>query len=398
MQAKSSRGTTPFYDIWVWVDPFLTPHDQTTMTSLNRSFHLGPTFGPLWFYRPWSPHRRRRWGFGLPSSSRSATHEDPSPYTALHFAWTFLDPQDRFLATKTCAEWYQYHQLRYKAVTTSLKPLRLLRASPGNPSRLPADRSVLYACALLRFHFYYGDFIRWMGGEYTNRAKDWTSMFCTMVHACIRPPPVDLPPVDFPRGYRICTEGVPLKGNFESPFSALKSRDAYDNHPAVDSNLVNVEAKFAKEEEKSFHIHLPRFLVYFIPGIILNPIQWAIRKGKGRICIDCTNGPDGADTTSSANTFIPGPKAGDTDACPPVFYATAFMRHLQHLWRMRITFPVADILQHCDDIDAAFRRVLYTPELAIAFAYVFRGFVLIPVGQVFGSRSAPSYFSLLSDI
>jgi hypothetical protein len=64
----------------------------------------------------------------------------------------------------------------------------------------------------------------------------------------------------------------------------------------------------------------------------------------------------------------------------------------------RITFPIADILQHCNNVDAAFRRVLYMPELAIAFAYVFGQYLLIPVGQVFGSRSAPSYFSLLSDI
>jgi hypothetical protein len=223
-------------------------------------------------------------------------------------------------------------------------------------------------------------------------------MLQKMVKSCIRPPPVDLPPADFPRGYHICTEGVPLKGHFNSPFSALQSRDAYDNHPAVDSNLANVEAKFAKEEEKSFHIHLPRFLVSFILGLLLNPIQWAIQKGKGQICMDCTNGPESADTTSSANTFIPSPKAGDTDACPPVFHVTAFMRHLQHLWRMRITFPIADILQHCNDIDAAFRQVLYTLELAIAFAYVFKGFLLIPVSQVFGSRLAPSCFSLLSNI
>jgi hypothetical protein len=104
------------------------------------------------------------------------------------------------------------------------------------------------------------------------------------------------------------------------------------------------------------------------------------------------------DTLSSANTFIPSPKAGDLDACPPVYYATAFLWHLTHLWRFRITFPVADILQHCDDVDSIFRRVLYPPDLAIAFAYVFRAFLLIPVGQVFGSRSAPSYFSLLSNI
>jgi hypothetical protein len=97
-------------------------------------------------------------------------------------------------------------------------------------------------------------------------------MFQKMVKACIHSPPIDLPPANFSQGYRICTEGVPLKGTFDSPFSALKSRDTYDNHPAVDSNLVNVEAKFAKEEEKSFHIHLPQFLVYFISGLLLNPI------------------------------------------------------------------------------------------------------------------------------
>jgi hypothetical protein len=83
-----------------------------------------------------------------------------------------------------------------------------------------------------------------MGGEYTNRSKNWTKMFQTMVSECVRPPPVDLPPADFERGYRICTEGVPLKGSFDSPFSALQSRDAYDNHPAVDSNLAKVGAKF----------------------------------------------------------------------------------------------------------------------------------------------------------
>ncbi len=359
---------------------------------------LGPAYGPLWFYRPWSPHRRRRWGFGIPTTGRSACHETPSPYTAIHFAWVFLAPQDRYEATQTCAEWYLYHQLRLTAVTTSLTPLRVTRAAPGSPTDLPRDRSLLYGCALLRFDFYYGDFLRWMGGEYTNRSKDWTNMFRKMVNACVRPPPNDLPPVDFARGYRICTQGVPLKGAFDSPFLSLRSRDVYDNHPSVDSNHVKVEAKFAKEEEKAFRILLPRFLVYFINGPILNPIQWAVRKGKGRICIDCTNGPDGADTRSSANTFIPSPSAADADSCPPVYYATAFMRHLKHLWRMRITFPVADILQHCDDIDSAFRRVLYHPDLAIAFAYVFSNFLLIPVGQVFGSRSAPSYFSLLSDI
>jgi hypothetical protein len=98
----------------------------------------------------------------------------------------------------------------------------------------------------------------------------------------------------------------------------LRSQGAYNNHPAIDSNLAKVEAKFAKEEERLFHIHLPWFLVYFISGLLLNLIHWVVWKGKSRIYIDCTNGPDDADTTSSANTFILSPFIRDVDVCPPV--------------------------------------------------------------------------------
>jgi hypothetical protein len=83
---------------------------------------------------------------------------------------------------------------------------------------------------------------------------------------------------------------------------------------------------------------------------------------------------------------------------PPVYYGDALLRFLIVVWRMRLSEPLRDILLHCDDIDAAFRRILYHPDLAIAFAYVFLEFLIIPVGQVFGSRSAPSFFSLTSDI
>jgi hypothetical protein len=106
---------------------------------------------------------------------------------------------------------------------TSLQPLRRQRPLPGKPTKLPMDRAILYACALLRFGFYYGDFIRWMGGEYTNRDKDWPSIFQTLVAVCNRPPPISLPPVDFQRGFRICSKGVPLKGDFDSSASALRS-------------------------------------------------------------------------------------------------------------------------------------------------------------------------------
>jgi hypothetical protein len=77
----------------------------TGTVDTSSTFQLGPLFGPLWLYCPWSPHRRRRWGFGTPSSNRVAVHDAATYHPILHFVWTFLDPQDRKAATKVSLTW-----------------------------------------------------------------------------------------------------------------------------------------------------------------------------------------------------------------------------------------------------------------------------------------------------
>jgi hypothetical protein len=52
---------------------------------------------------------------------------------------------------------------------------------------------------------------------------------------------------------------VPLQGHFTCPQAEIAKRDRYNNHPVIGKNFDAVEEKFAKEEQKSFHIHLPRF-------------------------------------------------------------------------------------------------------------------------------------------
>jgi hypothetical protein len=195
----------------------------------------------------------------------------------------------------------------------SIATLKHIFPKPGKPTELPMDRLLLYASALLRFHFNHCDFVRRLGGEYTNRSPNWDETFATLWTARQRQPPLHFPPADYPRGKRMFTEGIPLRGHFVSPSADLSARDRYNNHPAVQDNYEEVEQKFAKEEDKSFHIHLPRFLLYFIAGLMLNPLQWAWQKGKGRICVDCTNGPDGPDTDGSANTYIPKPSGENAD-------------------------------------------------------------------------------------
>ena len=385
-------------DVLIWVSPYLEPSENSLLTTLATDYRHGPGYGPLWFYRPWSPHRRRRWGFGIPSINRTVVNDRPPPHLMIHFVWQYLDAADRYNMSRATKEWFLYQRLRAKAVRCPIRILLKTRPNQKPPKRLPEDRAILYASALLLFHFYYGDFVRWLGGEYTNRHRDWEHTFAEINERRERLPPIDYPPSDLHRGKRIFTQGAPLHGHFVCPQAEIHPRNVYNNHPAVKLNAAEVEEKFAKEEATSYHIHVPRFLVYFIIGLLLNPLQWEWDKGKGRICVDGTHGPDGSDTPGSCNTHIPKPSTDNPDECPPVYYSTALIRFLVAIWRLRITYPNTDILLHADDVKSAFRRILYSPEMAILFAYVFENFLIIPVGQVFGSRSAPSFFSLASDI
>ncbi len=318
-QTIQTDETPCLMDILIHLRSYLTTDDKARTACVAKLYALGPEYGPLWFTRPWSPNRRRRWGFGTPHKDRTVVADSPLPHGFIHFAWSWLTPQERQQATMACSQWFLYHKLRCYSMWAPIATLKHARPPPGNPTTLPMDRALLYASALLRFHFNYGDFVRWLGGEYTNRNRYWDDTFTTLQEARVRQPPQNFPPADYPRGKRVFTEGVPLTGHFVSPSAEIKARNRYDNHPAVKENYAAVEQKFAKEEEKSYHIHFPRFLTHFIVGLMLNLLQWAWQKGKGRICVDCTNGPDGPDTPGSANTHIPKPSAQHADECPPSF-------------------------------------------------------------------------------
>jgi hypothetical protein len=89
-QAKPVSLVTRLYDVMIWgVHPFLDPILMSQLAATDSAHRLGPTFSNLWLYQPWAPFRCRRWGFGIPSSSRSATHDHPTYHIIIHFIWTY---------------------------------------------------------------------------------------------------------------------------------------------------------------------------------------------------------------------------------------------------------------------------------------------------------------------
>ena len=344
------------------------------------------------------PHRHQ--GPAKDSIRMSATHSTFSPALAFHFAWEFLDIEDKSAVHQALPVMQSYAILRHAAATQPIFELRQRRAEPLACPELSRRRAWLMSCALLRFNFVYADFIRWLQGEYTNAHRDWASVF--QIADSIRhiPIPPGNPPVDFERAVHLATAGAPIAGDFSCSFEDTQQRVLYNNHPPVQLALDEVRAKLIKEERLSYQIVFPRFLWHFIHGLFIAPISWVVRKPgeEGRICTDPSTLLHPKDS-GAANSFIPkAGSPGNEDESPAVHYGTALTRLLTYIWNLRIAKPDTAILGHVDDISAAFHRILYHPAMGIAFASVFEEFLSVPVGQIFGGRSCPSNYMIPGEL
>lgn len=345
-------------------------------------------------------HRRYK-GFGARSTARKSSHDSPGHQLLFHLSWPYLDSTARAALLLTDPIMADYARLRRDAFVHR-PTVREALLTPRPPLDLVPHlchfRSWFMGAALLAFDFDYGDLVRWLEGEYTNRDRDWPELHRHMDRAAQHPQRPGYPKLEFAMAKEAFAQGVPLEGRYSSDRAEVQRRLQYDNHAPLNAVLPDVRRQFAKEEARSFHIALPRFIAYFIDGLMVAPLSWVIRKGKGRLVVDASVRLH-LDDTGAVNDNIPRPgEPGRERENPAVYFGRALLRHLIAVWRLRQDHPTEDILQHTDDIDSAFRRMLYHPDSAIAFAYAFMEFLMIPVGEIFGARNAPSWWCLPAEI
>jgi hypothetical protein len=346
---------------------------------------------------PSNPLPRRFRNFGAVSSGRSAYTDPPSPFLIIHHIWTYVSDCDRLALTHTHPAILAYARLRYQATSADLSGLLLPRAPPDS-SPVDPIRVHYLGCALLRFNFVYGDLVRWLEGPYTDAHRNWSDVFATLEMARDRAPPQGFPEPDYDRAIRLCTEGAPLSGKFVANYHSCSLRNCAALSADLIANQDDVDATLCKEEKLSYHLILPRFLWRFIPGLFLAIFRVAYRHGdpKPRLCVDPST-VLGSDDTGNANRHIPKPGVIE-DMSPAIHYGSAFLRGLIWLWNLRISYPREDILMLTDDISGAFRRVLYHPDMAVCFAAVWRGFLILPVGTIFGAGNSPGFFGIKGEL
>ena len=423
-------------------------------TELERAFPgLDRQFGETPYRPPATFFRRSRYGFGRDHRQVSATTHSTSnnplsknPFFLSHMAWEFLTIPDRRNLADASVLFESYSHLRRKATYLEIDSLRASRGKATKEDLLQPVckvRSYKMAVTLLRFDFVYPRLIRWLGGQYTYEHRDFDAVWDIVEH-CAQPHPVPkgYPKVDYERAWKIFTIGAPIESHFAAAFEDVWDRERYDNHPPLVSVLDKVRTKFNKEERLSYHILFPRSLWAFIPGLIINPMNFVQRPGDpaGRICVDPTSkvptrqqfieaemmvkepleaftGVDqdppprrrrryrfrgrkrrrqdtAAPNSQTPDTGLPGKE----DINPKVYYATAFKRLLTWIWRERMEHPDREIYLSYDDIATAFHRVLYHPQIAIVYAMVFMEFLIIPTGLIFGAKNSPSMYMIPGEL
>jgi hypothetical protein len=344
---------------------------------------------------------RRYTGFGARSTARSCSHDVASAQYILHLAWGYMDPAERMIVIRVVPHMRDYARLRFDAHkhrATIIEALQAARLPPEIEPKLCPWRARFMGAALLSFDFDYGDLVRWLSGEYTNAHRDWDELSGIIDEVRQHQQRPGYPEIEYNLALEACTQGVPLEGHFECDRTDVEERLRYDNHAPLAAAEGEARTKLGKEEANSYHIAFPRFLAYFLFGLFICPISWLVQKGKGRLIMDGSIQLHKGDTGAPNDSIPKAGKKGSERTNPPVFYGTAVNRITTTIWNKRIDHPRKDILLHSDDIDAAFRRCLYHPDLAIAFAAVFFEFLMIPVGMIFGSRSSPSWWCIPAEL
>ena len=274
-------------------------------------------------------------------------------------------------------------------------PLPISRASssPLDRARLPS----LSLWLLLR-DFHVGTFVRSLGGLYTGNSQNLSAIDAAIDELRHTPRLHGEPPINFDNASVVLHHGFPRYGNFTCRRSDTVKRNLYNNHSSVTSiadHMDLIADKIRIDVNKSYAIALPRWILSFLYGTIINPLGIVFRKNKSRMTNDPSTHIHEDSDSGALNDQL---DRKDHRHVPPVNYGSAFSRVLTRIWNLRISRPSSDIILYKDDLVSAFRRIRYHPDVVPAFLYVFDDLLLLPIGGLFGPRNTPGWFSNLSDL
>jgi len=313
--------------------------------------------------------------FGRPSKNHSFTTEVVFDHILIFILKSnFFSIQDHQNIIEVHPLYSHLSYLTKQLQSYDFRPLSKIDPDFATRSSIPMDRKMQFTAALLHYNFHAASVIRFCGNNYTNTHIDLQQLRANLQNI--------VPDNIICYVIRALTVGAPSFINGHNSRKNFLDYYRYGNHHTITKNPSLVAKALIKEDKYNFFLPFPSWVVRFLYHLHLSPEGLVVKPGKtDRLVFDATFKI--SHSSQSLNTTWTHVKDE-----PPIWYGTAFQRHLTRIWNIRISFPLEDILLWDDDVSGAFRLVKYNPEVAAAFSAILNNILCVPVGQNFGGNTS----------
>ena len=186
------------------------------------------------------------------------------------------------------------------------------------------------------------------------------------------------------------TSGCPNKSSGHISHRNCMDYKNYGNHKSVLKKTDLIKKSLNKEDKLNHAMPFPCWIARLCPNIFLISNGIIIKPG-------------GNDRLTWDGSIIlnwdsqPIKHVTNTEDEPTINYGTAWNRHLEQIWNMRISYPTQDILLWGDDVTGAFKHSKFNPEVIGDLGYILLQLLIIHFGLQLGCIFSPTNFVPLAD-
>ena len=269
--------------------------------------------------------------------------------------------------------------LRKRYEKVDFRPLQGFQSDWESTTTIRDDWKAMTSACLLHFNGDVATMVRWIGGPHVNAHLDAKAIL-EKVRLIVDP---DL----YADLHRILTLGAPALCQAEATEENFQAYYKYGNHESVTNNQDVYEATIVKQSKRGLTLIMDPNLIHFALNAHLSPqglVDVLHARRKPRPLSDSSFRPwPGAmainDWTNKKNE-------------PPLHFAESFLLFCIWQWNLAITYPTHDRHTGDDDVQCAFPRIKYNPQLVAMHSSISNGTLSMNTGLTFGDNTSPSSF------
>ena len=201
-----------------------------------------------------------------------------------------------------------------------------------------------------------------------------------------------LSPRHFSKLLRLFYTGSPDRIVANDKAANVTLYDTAGNHTSATANAPVIDICLNKDERNLHAIALPSFISKFMPHKHRSPLAVLIKDQKSpRVIFDASFHPN--PDAIAINDII------DMEDSWHISYGQTFEFYVNWIWNVRISHPNEPIYQIADDVQGAFRHIVYHPDVVGAHSFTSdtSELLFLPTSSVFGATSSGCEYMIFAD-